>query len=60
MAAYNYIPQIRNTISSLMLLVFVPMCLGKLQRAVTPRQVQAPAVADLFLYFWNNCINGKV
>ena len=64
-AAYNHIPQIRNTIRRLMSLGFVPlplvrMCLGNLQLAAAPLQVQAPALADLFLYFWNNYINGKV
>ena len=54
-AVYNHIPQIRSTIRRLMSLGFVPlpsvrMCLGNLQRAASPLQVQAPALADLFLY----------
>ena len=36
------------------------MCLGNLQWAAAQLQVEAPAMADLFLYFWNNYINGKV
>ena len=64
-APYNHIPQIRNTIRRLISLRFVPlplvrMCLGNLQRAAAPLQVQAPALSDLFLYFWCNYISGKV
>ena len=39
-------------------LPLVRMYLGNLQWAAAPLQVQAPALADWFLYFWNNY--GKV
>ena len=63
MEAYNHILQIRDTIRRLMGFVSLPlvrMYLGNLQRAAAPMQVQAPAPADYFLYFWNNYINSKV
>ena len=64
-AAYNHIPQIRKAIRRLMLLGLVPlplvrMCLGNLQQTAAPLQAHASALADLFLYFWNNYMNGTV
>ena len=64
MAAYNHMLQTRNTIRRLMSLGFMPlpfvrMCLGNLRRAAAPLQVQAPALEDLFLYFWTFTSTGR-
>ena len=40
-------------------LPFVRMCLGNLRRAAPPLQVQAPALEDLFLYFWTFTSTGR-